>query len=262
MPRSRTQPKVINPIQNRLLRQNFLRVVNNLCPEAFQSLREYEIELIGKNLQILHPTVLTRDFPTVETAKLAPLLAGSASYWAISFGVEGTWIEDEVRGVLDTWFRQPTLRLSRPDFLPLLIVSQNDFKETTLTFSLPIPHAIGFERPFFSWEVLETHLRDQVSVSFEQALRQLKAEAIQYGVLREEKKLDYESPTFQALALYLFRRMSTQEIGQQPGLFGERTTIWRWIKEASRAVNLSEVVARRRSTRRGAVHRALRKSDQ
>lgn len=261
MARSPTQPKITNSIQNRLLRQNFLRVVNNLCPEAFQSLRVHEIELIGINLQLLHPTVLTRDFPTVEAVKLEPLLAGSANYWALSFGVQGTWIEHEVRGLLDTWFRQPTLRIKRPDSLPLVITSQNDFNEPVLTFSLPIPHAIGFERPFFSWDDFEAHLRDQVSVSFEQALQQLKAEAIQFGVLREEKKLDHESPIFQALALYIFRHMGIQEIGQQPGLYAQRTTIWRWINKASRALDLFEVVARRPSTRMVAAHRASRKSD-
>ena len=256
MARRRTQPKVTNPVQDRLLRQNFLQVVNRTCPEAFSTLRNEDIELIGVHLQLWDPTILSQDFSDVSPHILAPFVASAVSLWAVKYGVEATWIEAEMKYVVDLWFRHPELRTDRMDALPLCVTTQNDLSEPALELSIPIPHAIGFERHNFSWPAIEKHLREQAAHSIEEGLRQLKAEAFRYGFLREAKPLNYDSHIFRALALYLFGEMSAQEIGAVTGLAGDRTTVWRWIKEASTAVDLADAVQRRQAYHTATVHRA------
>ena len=254
------KPRIANSIQNRLLRQNFLQIVNRTCPEVFRSLREHEIELIAGRLRTEDPTLLIRDFPYIEAGRLRPKLAGSANVWAMTYGVENTWVEQEAIELLDIWFRNPVLRSESPEYLPLSVASNSDLVEPTLDVSIPIPHALGFERPTFRWDTLENHLRARFADAMEEGIKRLKSEALRFGLLQEGKRIDLDSNKFTALALYLFRKVGIQEICVTPGLCQNRTTIWRWIKEVSTTVNLSEAVERRKHFKQAGIHRAARNS--
>jgi hypothetical protein len=197
----------------------FLGATDRTCPEVFENLRQ-------------------------ESECGVP----DVGAWATFYGVNGTWIQDEVSWIAEYWSKCP-LRAREP-IAGRSFVS-NVFEDPTPEFriAISIPSDYRAERAWYKWETLERYIRNTLKKNLDNYLEEYRLQVVRATSISEMSIPSELIMKFEVTALRIFRRRSPQRIAETPPYCHDRTVLHGWIQECAKLLDLASVIKQRRATK-------------